>query len=161
MNLQIVQIGDMRVSKCPDDVLVTYALGSCVAVLIYDPVPKVAGLLHVLLPDSRLDRVRAQQNPLTFADTGIPMLFHEAYALGASKPRLRVSIAGGAHVNASGSFFNVGNENVRAVKALLERAKVPLQSEAVGGTSARTVRIHVGTGQIAMQQTETGTAKHG
>lgn len=159
MKLQIVQIGDMRVSSCPDDVLVTYALGSCVAILIHDAVAHVGGLLHLLLPDSRLDPAKAKVNPLTFADTGIPLLFHQAYALGAAKQRLRVAIAGGAQVNASGTFFNVGLENVRATRSILERAKVPLRSESVGGTTARTVRLHVGTGQISMQQTETGAVR--
>jgi chemotaxis protein CheD len=159
MNLQIIQIADYRVSASPDDVLVTYALGSCVAIIIYDKTAQIGGLLHVLLPDSRLDPCKAKANPLTFADSGIPILFQKAYALGASKQRLRVGIAGGAQVNASGGFFNVGAENIQATRRILQRAGVSIHSESVGGTTARTVRLHVGTGRISMQQTETGVLR--
>ena len=157
--MQIVQIGDYRVSAAPDDILVTYALGSCIAVIIHDKVAQVGGLLHILLPDSKLDLVKAKANPLTFADTAIPILFQQAYALGASKARLRVCLIGGAQLNASGSYFNVGAENIRATRHILQRANVAIHSESVGGTSARTVRLHVGTGRIAMQQTETGVLR--
>ncbi len=159
MHLQIVQIGDHRVSASPDDVLVTYALGSCIAVVIHDKAAQVGGLLHILLPDSRLDLAKAKANPLTFADTAIPILFQNAYNLGASKSRLRVCLIGGAQLNASSSYFNVGAENIRATRSILQRANVAIHSEAVGGTTARTVRLHVGTGRIALQQTETGVLR--
>ena len=159
MSLRIVQIGDCRVSAAPDDILVTYALGSCIAVVIHDKVAQVGGLLHILLPDSKLDGVKAKSNPLTFADTAIPILFQSAYGLGASKLRLRVCLVGGAQLNASGTYFNVGAENIKATRQILQRANVSVHSESIGGTSARTVRLNVGTGQIAIQQTETGVLR--
>lgn len=159
INLQIIQIADCRVSNNPDDVLVTYALGSCVALLIYDRIAHVGGLLHILLPDSRLDPVKAKNNPLTFADSGIPILFRQAYALGASKQRLRIGIVGGAQVNASGDFFNVGAENIRATRGILQRNGLPIHTESVGGATARTVRLHVGSGRVSLQQSETGVLR--
>ncbi len=81
----IVSIADMKVTKNPDDTLITYSLGSCIGVAIYDPFVKVGGLLHFMLPDSRIDPQKAQRNPWMFADTGIPSLFKEAYKLGSGE----------------------------------------------------------------------------
>ena len=83
MSLLTVGVGDCKVSNGADSVLTTYALGSCIAVAIYDPVAGVGGLLHFMLPESSLNPDRAGQNPFVFADTGIPMLFHAAYGIGA------------------------------------------------------------------------------
>ena len=68
----IVGISDIKISNSPDDVIVTYALGSCIGISVYDPVAKVGGLLHYMLPDSTLDEKKAKDNPAMFADTGIP-----------------------------------------------------------------------------------------
>ncbi len=157
--LKIVQIGDYKVSASPEDVLVTYALGSCIGIVIYDKVAGVGGLLHILLPYSSLDPAKAKANPAVFADTGIPLLFQRAYALGAVKQRLRVSLIGGAQFNVSCDFFNVGSENIAAARYILQRANVTIHDETVGGRSARTVRLHVGTGQISMQETDTGVQR--
>ena len=89
MSLLTVGVGDCKVSDCAESVLATYALGSCIAVAIHDPVAAVAGLLHFMLPESSLNPDKAGQNPFMFADTGIPLLFHAAYGLGAEKRRLR------------------------------------------------------------------------
>ena len=93
-------MGDCRVSADPEETLVTYALGSCVAVSIHDAAAHVGGLLHFMLPESALDRAKAQGNPFLFADTGIPLLFRAAYERGAEKRRLLVKVAGGAQVPA-------------------------------------------------------------
>lgn len=98
MSPLIVGVGDCRVSSDPESVLVTYALGSCIAVMIHDPVARVGGLLHFMLPESGMDRAKAQLNPFMFADSGIPLLFHGAYELGAEKRRLVVTAAGGAQM---------------------------------------------------------------
>ncbi len=86
----MVGVADMKVSKQPEDVLVTHALGSCIGVAIYDPVARVGGILHFMLPDSNLDTSKSQSHPFMFADTGLPQLFRECYRLGAQKSRLRV-----------------------------------------------------------------------
>jgi chemotaxis protein CheD len=88
----------MKVTNQPNEVLVTHALGSCIGVAIYDPVAKVGGILHYMLPESSLDPVKAQENPHMFADTGLPSLFRECYRLGATKARLQVKVAGGSQV---------------------------------------------------------------
>ena len=94
----VVGIADMKFSNNPDDILVTYALGSCVAVVIYDPLMKVGGLLHYMLPDSSLDANKARENPGMFADTGVKLLFKSCYTLGAEKKRIITKVVGGASI---------------------------------------------------------------
>lgn len=88
----------MKVSNNQEDVLITYALGSCIGVAVYDPLVRVGGLLHFMLPDSNLDVDKAKANPAMFADTGIPLLFKSCYRLGAEKHRMVVKVAGGASI---------------------------------------------------------------
>ena len=107
MNNVVVGIGDCQVSKDANSVLVTYALGSCIGVMIHDPVTGVGGLLHFMLPESSLDPSKAERNPYMFADTGIPMLFRSAYQLGADKKRLVVTVAGGAQMMDTQGTFNL------------------------------------------------------
>lgn len=92
----IVGIADCQISADPESVLVTYALGSCIAVAIYDPAARVAGMLHFMLPESGIDPGKARERPFMFADTGVPLLFRRAYELGADKKRMVVRVAGGA-----------------------------------------------------------------
>jgi chemotaxis protein CheD len=151
MNLLVVGVGDCRVSNDPESALVTYALGSCIAVLIHDPVAGVGGLLHFMLPESGLDRDKAQQKPFMFADTGIPLLFHSAYDLGAEKRRLVVSAVGGAHGVDQQGIFNIGKSNHLAMRKILWKAGVLVHAEEVGGVASRTVRLEVGSGRIFLR----------
>jgi chemotaxis protein CheD len=150
MSNLVVGIGDCQVSKDPTHTIITYALGSCIALAIYDPVVKVGGLLHYLLPESKLDLEKAARNPFMFADTGIPALFHKVYALGAVKQRLCVVVAGGAQVTES-ETFQIGKRNQLAMKKILWRAGVLVHHEETGGSSSRTVRIDVETGRVTMK----------
>jgi chemotaxis protein CheD len=143
-----VGIADCRLGREPGQVLVTYALGSCVAVAIHDPVAQVGGLLHFMLPDSGIDPEKARQNPYMFADTGVPLLFRRSYELGADKRRLIVHIAGGAQVMDSAGVFNIGKRNYLALRKILWKAGVLIRSEAVGGSVSRTVRLEVDTGKV-------------
>ena len=103
-----------------DSELVTYALGSCIAVAIWDPLARVAGLLHFMLPDSAIDRVSGgNEAPFRYADTGTPKLFRSAYEHGADKRRLIVRLAGGAAVFNDAGIFNIGHRNLTAVRKIL------------------------------------------
>jgi chemotaxis protein CheD len=148
--LSVVTVGvaDCRISHAHEDVLVTYALGSCVAVAIYDPVARVGGLLHYMLPESALDPLKARDNPYMFADTGIPLLFRRSYEQGADKRRLVVNIAGGAQVMDEAGVFNIGKRNALALRKILWKAGVLIRSEAIGGSVSRTVRLEMGTGRV-------------
>ncbi len=101
----IVGVSDMKMSNAPGDIIVTHALGSCVGIAIYDPSAQVGGILHYMLPQSKIDSNKAQNNPYMFGDTGIPELFTQAYKLGATKENLRVVMAGGAQVFERKDFF--------------------------------------------------------
>lgn len=146
----VVGVADCKVTKDPNDCLVTYALGSCIAIAIHDPVAQVGGLLHYLLPESSIDTEKAARNPYMFADTGIPTLFHMAYGLGAKKSRLRVTVAGGAQVLCS-ELFNIGKRNQLAMKKILWRAGVLIHQEETGGEHSRTVRMETATGRIYLK----------
>jgi chemotaxis protein CheD len=152
MSLDVVGIGDALVSRDPGSVLVTYALGSCVAIAIHDPVVRVGGLLHFMLPESKGFSTDATSTPFKYADTGIPLLFREAYRLGAEKARLVVCVAGGAQVLDDAGVFNIGKRNLVAMRKILWRAGVMVKSEAVGGTVSRTVRLDVGSGQFWLRE---------
>ena len=151
MNMLIVGVADAKLTSEPDQTLVTYALGSCIAVAIHDPVAKVGGMLHFMLPESSLDPEKAQKNPHMFADTGIPLLFRTAYGLGAEKKRLQVGVFGGAQVMDDSSMFNIGKRNHAALRKIFWKAGVFIHKEAVGGTTARTVRLDVSTGKMFLR----------
>ncbi len=146
MSSLIVGVGDCQVTGDPEVTLVTYALGSCVAVAIHDPIRRVGGLLHFMLPESSIDPAKAHLNPFMFGDTGIPSLFRRAYELGAEKRRLVVRVAGGAQVMDEDGVFNIGKRNCLAARRILWRAGVFIQGEDTGGIVSRTVRLEVRSG---------------
>jgi chemotaxis protein CheD len=152
MTSLVVGIGDCKLSKDPDDVIVTHALGSCIAVLVHDPVAKVAGLLHYMLPESTLDLEKAATRPFVYADTGIPLLFKSAYQLGALKSRMVVMAVGGAQMLDPNGTFNIGKRNYSAMRKIFWKAGVTLHKEEVGGTSSRTVRIEVASGRVHVRR---------
>lgn len=142
----VVGISDMKVSNKPEDVLITYSLGSCIGVVIWDPVARVAGMLHYMLPDSSLDKDKAQARPFMFADTGIPMLFKETYKYGALKTRMVVKVVGGSQIMDNAGIFNIGKRNHAVVRKMFWKNNIMIAKEDVGGTSNRTISIEVGTG---------------
>ena len=147
----VIGIGDCQVSADPADILITHALGSCIAVMIHDPVAKVAGLLHFMLPESSIDLEKAVKRPFAYADTGIPLLFQNAYQLGAVKSRIRVMAAGGAQMLDPNGTFNIGKRNHLAMRKIFWKAGVLVQKEEVGGMASRTVRIDVAAGRVQMR----------
>ena len=147
----VIGIGECKVSKEPSSVLVTHALGSCIAILIHDPVTKVAGLLHYMLPESSLDLEKAAKRPFVYADTGIPLLFQSAYQLGAVKSRMIVMAVGGAQMLDPNGTFNIGKRNHLAMRKIFWKAGVIVHKEEVGGTVSRTVRIDVASGRVQLR----------
>jgi chemotaxis protein CheD len=145
----VVGIGEFAVSQNPDEVIVTHALGSCIAVCIFDPVAKVAAMLHFLLPEAQINEERARAQPAAFADTGIPMLFQAAYKVGLDKKRAIVKLAGGAELGeTTGSALQIGRRNALAAKNLLWKNGVLVKSQDVGGSTARTVYLSVQDGRM-------------
>lgn len=156
---QIVGVADMKVSNDVQDTIVTYSLGSCIGLVIYDPIVKVGGILHYMLPDSTIDKAKAKANPFMFADTSIPRLFKHSYTLGAKKPRLKIYIAGGAEILDQSGFFNIGKRNYMALKKMFFKNNVLINKQNVGGNVNRTVRLEIATGDIYVKTSGSGEEK--
>ncbi|MBN2008492.1 chemotaxis protein CheD [candidate division KSB1 bacterium] len=149
----IVGVADMKISNNKDDVLITYALGSCLGITIFDPVAHVGGLLHVMLPVASVDPIKAKSNPYMFVDTGVPRLFTESYKLGAKKERLVVKVAGGASTNSEidEDFFKIGKRNFVLLRKVLWKNGVLLKAYDVGQNHSRTMSLDIGTGQVIIK----------
>jgi len=152
----IVGIADMKLTDDPAASLVTYSLGSCIGVTLYDPAARVGGLLHFMLPESKIDVQKAQNNPWMFADTGVPLFFKEAYKLGAEKRRLQVKMAGGSQILDDNGLFNIGKRNYTAVRKLFWMNNVLVNAEEVGGEVNRTVTIEVASGKVWLKTSGEG-----
>jgi len=158
MNI-IVGVSDMKISSDAESQIVTYSLGSCIGIAIHDPVARVGGILHFMLPESSLDLTKAQKNPYMFADTGIPHLFKNAYKLGAKKQRIRVIVVGGARVLDQKGFFNIGKRNYMAVKKIFWKNNVMTDYEDVGGNVNRTIKLLVKNGEARVKVSGRGEQK--
>lgn len=151
MNRRVVGVGDMCVSDNPDDLIVTYALGSCLGLVIYDPFAKVGGMLHAMLPDSSIHKKEDKLNPAKFVNTGIPLLFKEAYKLGAQKKKIQVKIAGCSQILDESNFFNIGKRNYAATRKLLWKNNVMLDAEHCDNSKSTTLFLNIGTGDVTMK----------
>jgi chemotaxis protein CheD len=145
---QIVGVADMKVSNNPSDSIMTYSLGSCIGLVVYDTVVKVGGILHYMLPESSIDKAKAQKNPYMFADTGVPRLFKGAYKFDAKKSRMKIYVFGGAQILDQKGFFNIGKRNYMALKKMFFKNKVIIDTEEVGGEVNRTIRLEIKTGDV-------------
>jgi chemotaxis protein CheD len=150
MAVLTVGIGEWAVSKNPEDVIKTYALGSCVAVIIYDVKTRVGGLIHVALPESMVDPERAKKQPGYFADSGLPLMIEEMKKLGATRSGVWVKLAGGASVMDSSGFFDIGKRNLLAVKRVLWKSSLGPLAEDTGGNSSRTVAFSLADGVVSL-----------
>jgi chemotaxis protein CheD len=151
MKLITVSIGGLEVTADREATLITHGLGSCIAVMTYDPLAKVAGMLHLQLPTSTLSPERALDSPGTFADTGIPLLFERMYALGAKKQAIVVKVAGGGTFHGDNGTFDIGKRNYTMMRKIFWKAQVLVAAEDVGGSRSRTVRLFLDTGQVTVQ----------
>ncbi len=152
----VVEIADCRVLDDPTAELVTYSLGSCIGVTVWDPVVRVGGMLHFMLPDSRNAPQRIGRNDAMFADTGLPRLFHGAYKLGAVKQRLVVKVAGGSAFFKTTEEMNIGRQNYAMLQHVFARNGIRVDGEHVGDMISRTMRLNVGTGRVTVQNRKMG-----
>ena len=150
MPTTVVEIADFKVSNDPTVELITYSLGSCIGVAIWDPFALVGGMLHYMLADSTISPDKAVAKPAMFADTGIPLLFRSAYAVGASKKRLIVKIAGGASMFQTSERLDIGKHNYLALRKIFWRNNVLIESEHTGGSISRTMRLEIGSGLVTV-----------
>lgn len=146
----IVDIADLQVTADPGAVLVTFALGSCIAVIVHDPVRRLGGMIHYMLPLSSASPDKAVQKPAMFADTGIPLLFEKLYTLGAKKQDLVVKVAGGGTLHDDKGIFNIGQRNYTVLRKIFWKNNVLIAKEDVGGTKSRTARLFVADGRVTI-----------
>lgn len=151
MNIVTVGIGELAVSADRSAVIITHGLGSCIAVIAYDPRRRIGGMLHFQLPSSALSHDRAAQAPGTFADTGIPLLFEKMYALGCRKEDIVVKAAGGGNFHDDNGTFDIGRRNHTMMRKIFWKAQVLVSAEDVGGSKSRTARLYLDTGQVTIQ----------
>lgn len=147
----VVGVGDMVVTNDVGAVIVTYALGSCIGLTVYDPVARVGGLLHFMLPNAELNAQKALNNPAMFGDTGVPNLFKACYDLGAHKERLVVCAAGGAEVIADDGHFRIGSRNRTLLRKLFWKNSILLAGDDTGGERSRTLSLSMSDGVVAVR----------
>lgn len=147
----VVGVADMCVSADHGATIITYALGSCIGVTIYDPVARVGGQLHFMLPSGKDSPGKAETNPAMFGDSGVPLLFRSLYALGAQKERLVVCAAGGAEALADDGHFKIGSRNRTILRKLFWKNNILLAAEETGGSASRTMALRVSDGLVTVR----------
>jgi len=145
----IVAVGDMKIGR-NSDIIVTHALGSCLGLVVYDPVQRVGGLLHAMLPLSKINPAKAEAKPFMFVDTGVPALFKALYEIGGQKSRMAVKAAGCGNPLGKNEMFKIGERNYTVLKKLLWKNNILLETEDVGGTASRTLHFDISTGQTVV-----------
>ncbi|MBI2513629.1 MAG: chemotaxis protein CheD [Opitutae bacterium] len=155
----VIGVGDMAVSNNTQVILSTYALGSCIGVVAYDPGVKAAGILHLMLPESSISPDKAARQPAMFADTGLPAFFKALAGLRAERSRLRLYVAGGASVIAGTDPFRIGERNTRVTLDYLSQHGYVVRRTDVGGNINRTIHLEVNTGGVTLK-TPTDNLQH-
>lgn len=147
MSQVVVDIAQMQVTENPADVLVTYSLGSCLGITVYDPQIQVAGMVHCMLPLSKVDPSKAKARPGMFVDTGVSLLLTTLFKMGARKSRIVINVAGGAHVlNNENNMFKIGERNFTVMRKILWKNGLLMHVSDIGGTNSRTIRLHNDSG---------------
>ena len=168
MEIDYVRIGEIKYSKYGGNNLQAVALGSCVAIALFDPVIKVAALAHVALPDYRGAPKRVQVDsfelPGRYADTAFPEMLRKLKTMGGLQARLQAKIAGGADIFGTrgillGSVLNIGERNSKRIQELLKEYNIPLLGKDLGGDSARTVTLEINTLKVTITNSESQTRR--
>lgn len=148
---RVVGISDMAVSTDPDEALVTYSLGSCVGLTLYDPKARVGGLLHSMMPLSTADRAKAADKPAMYTDTGVTRMLQQLFDHGATRRTLVAKVAGAA-TNMDGSgLFRIGERNYMVLRKVLWKNDILIAAEDVGGAASRTLVLEMATGRTIVK----------
>jgi len=148
---RVVDIAGMIVSSSPDDVLVTYSLGSCVGVTLYDADAGVGAMIHCMLPLSKIDPAKAESKPFMFVDTGVSRLIQAVFDLGAQRSNLTCKVAGGASLLDGKKMFKIGERNYTVLRKMLWKNDILIDAEDVGGQSPRTMYLYMATGKTTLK----------
>jgi chemotaxis protein CheD len=145
----VVGVGDMKIGRA-GDILVTHGLGSCLGLMVYDPVVKVGGMLHAMLPLASINPQKAESNPFMFVDTGVTLLFKKIYALGGEKNRMVVKAVGCGQTAYKNELFKIGERNYTILRKFLWKNSILLEAEDIGGTISRTVFFEISSGRTVI-----------
>ena len=151
MPTAIVGISEIYVTKNLEEDIITYSLGSCIGMTVYDPEVRVGGMIHYMLPLSKISQEKAKVKPGMFADTGIPILLRKVLVAGAAKDRLIVKVAGGSQLMDQNKTFNIGERNYLVLRKLLWKNRILIKNEDVGGSESRTMRLEMETGRVTIK----------
>jgi chemotaxis protein CheD len=141
-----VGISDMKISSRAEDLLITYSLGSCIGLSVYDFAHHLGGLIHCLLPTAKLDPEKAAANPCMFVDSGVSSFLQALFNLGAQRRTMIAKVAGGAKLFEDAQLFNVGERNHTMLRKILWKNNIMVSGEDVGGSIPRTMSLEMGTG---------------
>ena len=158
---ELIKVGmaDLKAGKSPDSII-SYGLGSCVGIALYDAQTKIGGLAHIMLPDST--QARATDNQAKFADTALPVLLDQLVSMGAAKSRITAKIAGGSQMFSfvqATDIMRIGDRNSEAVRVVLKNLSIRLLAEDVGGNYGRTVELMLDTGIFVIKTVDKGEKK--
>src|SRR6056297_1189725 len=158
----VVGVSDWKVSANSDETIITYALGSCLGIIVYDPVVRVAGLLHTMLPFSRKDPEKARMKPAMFVDTGFSVLLRDFYEMGAEKKRIKLFVAGGDSMKTSAKddYFKIGVRNFTTLRKLLWKNGFMIDYQDVGGSMSRTMSVKVSSGLVIVNKKPVNASTH-
>lgn len=150
----VVGVSDWKVSNDTRETIITYALGSCLGIALYDPFVCVGGLLHVMLPLSNADPVKAEKKPAMYVDTGFAELLSECYDLGAEKSRLIIYVAGGASMkfDNKADYFKIGQRNFTTLRKFLWKNRFMIDYQDVGGHISRTMTLRISDGLVSINK---------
>lgn len=154
----VVGISEMYVSTDPADTLVTYSLGSCIGIAAWDPVAKVGGIIHCMLPLSKTDPAKAETVPAMFVDTGVPLFLQALFDRGAQKKRMITKVAGAGQILDEQGMFKIGERNHTVLRKIMWKNEILITAEEVGGSAARTMTLAMADGRVTIKS---GGDEHG
>ena len=147
----VVGVADMAVGAVSDAQIVTYALGSCIGLTAYDPVAKIGGLLHFMLPQPGSKGDPKQQKQAMYATAGIPLMFRRLVERGATQSRLILAAAGGAEILEGAATMAIGKRNRTMMRKVLWKMNLALAAEDTGGAVARTMALNLNSGEVSIR----------
>jgi chemotaxis protein CheD len=146
-----IDISDMKLSNNRSDILVTYSLGSCVGLTLYDPVAGVGGMIHCMLPLSKIDPDKAKLKPFMFVDTGVAAMLGELYNMGAQRNNIIAKVAGAGSPLGREETFRIGQRNYTILRKFLWKNNILIDKEDVGGSKARTLYLYMEDGRTTVK----------
>lgn len=151
---KIVGVSDLKVSDNINETIITYALGSCLGITAYDPIARVGGLVHVMLPLSKADRAKAKIKPAMYVDTGFALLMNSLFKMGAQKKNLEIIVAGGASMkqHQDDDYFKIGQRNFTTLRKMLWKNDMIIHKKDIGGNRSRTMELWMNDGIVTINK---------